>query len=162
MKFNSSEIPKLSDDDENKLESNLVWIFASLRSGTTWLGTELLRFQTKIINEPNLSAHLGNLMPEGSPFLTNYEMYQARGPHYFFSKKFEPVWKFYLRKLILNRIFAQTNEINSKTIIKEPGGAGYFMISECLPKSKVILLLRDGRDVIDSLLSATMKDGCTK
>jgi len=50
---------KLSEKEENILEKNLVWIFGTHRSGTTWLATELLSYKTYAWNEPYIGGHLG-------------------------------------------------------------------------------------------------------
>lgn len=50
--FQVQKPEELSPDEENQLEKNLVWIFASRRSGTTWLGRDLLSYKTKFMNEP--------------------------------------------------------------------------------------------------------------
>jgi len=82
-------------------------------------------------------------------------------PDYFFSEKYKESWVFFLRKLILNRIFSQVQDISKKIIIKEPeGGPGASdYIAQCLPESKIIILIRDGRDIIDSLMDATRGEG---
>jgi len=161
MLFSKSKISSLTDKEEDRLEKNLVWIFAYMRSGTTWLGTELLRHNSHIINESNLCVHLGSTLPSNNNFKTDYEMYHDRDKkhNYFFSYEYEDTWMYYLRKLILNRIVAQVKDISKKVIIKEPGGAGYLRISECLPKSKIIWIIRDGRDVLDSILDASNLEG---
>ena len=40
MSKSSDKSLELSNRDELVLEKNLVWIFGSTRSGTTWLGKE--------------------------------------------------------------------------------------------------------------------------
>jgi len=56
--------------------------------------------------------------------------------------------------VILNRIFAEFTTIDVPIIIQEPDGLGHSTISECLHDSKIIVMYRDGRDVIDSKLDA--------
>ena len=36
------QIKELTEDEENILEKNIVWIFGARRSGNTWLGEKLL------------------------------------------------------------------------------------------------------------------------
>ena len=80
--------------------------------------------------------------------------------YYVFADAHKEIWLFYFRKLILNRIYAQIQDLSKKIIIKSPGSFGASdIISECLPNSKIIILLRDGRDVIDSLLDARSEGG---
>jgi len=146
---------ELTKEEEIRLEKNLVWIFASTRSGTTWLGSQLLSYGTYVINEPRINLHLG-VHASGMPIeITEFNRSRHRDD-YFFSNTFESTWKYFLRKLILNRIFAQIKDLNKKIIIKEPtaGDIGNVQIAESLPNSKIIWLLRDGRDVIDSQIDA--------
>ena len=63
-----SKISVLTEEEENQLEKNLVWIFANMRSGTTWLGTKLLTHNSHIINESSLCVHLGNILPGNNNF----------------------------------------------------------------------------------------------
>jgi len=90
-------IPLLTDDEEQKLEKNLVWIFAAPRSGTTWLAIELLSYQTQSMDEPYIGTHLAGLFglnvlgskeraPNGRPIVV--EQHKNR-PNYFFSDKYE-------------------------------------------------------------------------
>jgi len=146
---------ELTNDQETILEKNLVWIFASSRSGTTWLGSELLKYQTFTMREPKIDMHLGLRSTINKDLLTEMELNEYR-PGYIFSFAYRNTWKYYLRKLILNRIYSQFKNISKKIIIKEPtpGTLGFETIADCFPNSKIIWLLRDGRDVIDSQIDA--------
>lgn len=154
-------IPRLSElnrEEEEILEKNLVWIFGSRRSGTTWL-RDLLSHKTKYWNEP-LIGRIFDFVRESSldPF-RRYIDTQNNDNSYFFSPNYKETWKFYLRKLILNRIYSQFQDLTSKIVIKEPNGTmGADILSLCLPNSKFIFLLRDGRDVIDSIVDGRKKN----
>jgi len=154
----STKPAHLTTEQELIFEKNLVWVLSSPRSGTTWLVKELLRYQTFALDEPYLGLHLASL----GAITGNHEMSEQHKnrPDYFFSKDYETTWKFYLRKLILNRIFSQFKDLSKKIIIKEPNGSeGSDNILHCLPSSKFILVLRDGRDVVDSLLDSRLPGG---
>lgn len=148
----------LSKEQESILERNLVWIFASPRSGTTWLGTKLLSHKTFIMDEPKIGYHLRNL-----DALMNSEQNipsLKKKNDYFFSSDFKGVWKSHIRKLILNRIYSQFRDITKNVVIKEPHGVqGSLIISESLPNSKIIILIRDGRDIVDSYLAGFSEGG---
>jgi len=152
---------ELTPFEEDELEKNLVWIFSSPRSGTSWLALELLSYRTNSINEFHITEHLGtpNVGILDLSFSRWFdECKNLRG--YFFSDEYKKIWKYYLRKLILNRIYAQVGDLNKKTILKEPSvTSGSDIISACFPNSRIIFLLRDGRDVIDSILDARQKNG---
>jgi hypothetical protein len=154
-----NKFKELKEDEEDQLEKNIVWIFADRRSGTTWLGLELLSHNTKAIDEPLVGFHLAVVTELQAGTKTTLETHSFR-PDYFFSKEYEVIWKKYFRKLILNRIYAQVKDLNRKIIIKEPTGSfAADVLADLLPGSKVILLLRDGRDVLDSKLDARKPGG---
>jgi len=161
--LNNFTVPRpkeLTAEEESILEHNIVWIFGSPRSGTTWLATELLSFKTKVINEPHLEDHLAARLPGINNQIIKWVDRRKSYPDYFFSDAHKETWLFYLRKLILNRIYSQIQDLSKIIIIKSPGSFGASdIISECLPNSKIIILLRDGRDVIDSLLDARSEGG---
>jgi len=145
--------PELTPEQELMVEKNLVWILASTRSGTTWLATQLLTFETNHINEPNLSKYLGFAAPEFSDDLTDMDYFKHR-PGYFFSEWYKETWIYFLRKLILNRAYAECPDFSKKIIIQEPGGLGHYVLAQCLKNSKIIVIHRDGRDIVDSTLDA--------
>jgi len=136
-----------------------VWIIGPPRSGTTWLGTQLLSHQTKSMNEPQLGLHLGMRQPRIKEKIVRHIDIFKNEPDYFFSDIYSETWKHYLRKLILHRIYAQFEDLSHKIIIKEPNGSmGMDIITECLRNSKIIFLIRDGRDAIDSKIASLQKD----
>ena len=152
---------ELTEQQESILEENLVWILGSPRSGTSWFALELLSHKTITIDHPHITEHLG------TPNIGILDLTMSRwndrckyNSGYFFSHQFKNTWLYYLRKLFLNRFYAQAKSFSQKIILKEPSVvSGADIITECLPKSKIIFLARDGRDVIDSILDARQKDG---
>lgn len=150
---------ELTEEQESTLENNLVWIFADRRSGTTWLGLELLSYNTIVIDEPLIGFHLAVVTELQAGTKTTIETHAYR-KDYFFCDEYASVWKKYMRKLILNRIYAQVKDISKKVIIKEPTGSfAADILSDILPNSRIILLFRDGRDVLDSKLDAKRPGG---
>jgi len=148
---------ELSSEQESILESNIIWLFASARSGTSWLGKMLESLNLKFINEPLIGCHLGFRDPSRINYLRDIEFFK-NDPNYFFSERYKLTWQFYLRKLLLNRIYAESQNYDSLIIIKEPNGiVGADIILNCLPNSKMIFLIRDGRDVLDSLWDAAQE-----
>jgi len=130
------------------------------RSGTTWLGRELLSYNTHYIHEPRLTAHLGAIAALGDGKRSRRIDLHKEEENYFFSNKFKTTWKFFLRKLILNRFYSQVVDLEKKVIIKEADVIDTSdIISDCFPNSKIIILVRDGRDVLDSSINGRQKDG---
>lgn len=149
----------LSPEQELALERNLVWVFGSPRSGTTWLAKSLLGYETILLNEPLIGDHLAAARELGDTFVRRIDEHRTSNS-YFFSQKYRSVWESWLRKLLLNRIHAQFNCLTKRIIIKEPNGSmAADMIAECLPESRVIIVLRDGRDVLNSQITALSKGG---
>ncbi len=142
----SRTLPEL---EEAQLERKMVWILGSGRSGSTWLATQLLNNPENVIwDEPYVGGHF--------PMVEAWQ--KNRGGTYFFSKNHEKIWKPCLRKLILQRTLSEFGRSDKNVIIKEPNvGHGMGIVLECLPNSKLVFLLRDGRDVVDSQIDAFKK-----
>ena len=133
-----------------------------------------LRPQVVAINEPYLPQHLIPLVPirfdpadlSSRATMTLNET-RVRDPHYFFSDEYAATWRPELRRLILTRLAAQVRRAERElsiddpvVVVKEPNGShgAEFMMS-LLPRSRLIFLIRDGRDVIDSLIDAMTGGG---
>jgi len=121
------------------------------------------------IDETYLLHHLAPLRPipgetaEQPPpdaFVLNGE--RRADPGYFFSDGYEHVWRPELRRLALVRLHAQAQRAAREhgladplVLVKEPNGShAAELLMSLLPRSRMIFLVRDGRDVIDSLLDA--------
>ena len=153
-------IVELSTEQELAFEKNLIWLFGSARGGTTWVALQLLSYKTNSINEPHLDEHLGTRANEIEDRIVRRIDNPQKNPDYFFSEKYREIWIYYLRKLILNRFYAQVRDPTQKTIIKELDTWGTSdILTECTNNSRIIFLIRDGRDVIDSLVDARSKTG---
>ncbi len=149
------DIPtELSEEQELALEKNIVWVFGPVRGGTTWLGSQLLSYQTYTMFEPKITRLIGDWRQW---IVQNGKKIDRQGAQkdYIFSLQYKKTWIYHLRKLILNRIYSQFPDFSKKIILKEPlGKGGSDIMSECLPNSKIIIIVRDGRDIIDSRLDA--------
>jgi hypothetical protein len=140
-----------------RVERRLIWIFGSPRSGSTWLMamlTDLL--DAHPINEPLIGSHLA--VPAspvvGQPLPNEPTLGDLRGdnPSYFFAKSKASVWRPPLRRLLLERL-SDGSRRRQWIIVKEPNGSlGAPAIMATLPESRLLFLVRDGRDVVDSLL----------
>jgi hypothetical protein len=151
-------------------ENRLAWIFGSSRSGSTWLLKMLAELEGVVpIDDPHLGHHLGVWRPiplawatcENPPELNTLLELKAGEPGYFFSERYREAWWEPLRALIAARFDAQAEELGladpaaaAAYVVKEPGSHAAPLLAELFPASKVIFLLRDGRDVVDSWLDA--------
>ena len=153
----------------NETERSLVWMLGSPRTGSTWL-LNLMRAHPRLVpfDEPGIGYHLGLFMNDvmGGGLL-RYEGIRLTLPEgrvddrqYFFSKAYERAWRPGLRRMILARIRAQMEDADGRparpiAVIKEPAGShGADFIFSVLPSSRLLFLMRDPRDVLDSELDA--------
>ncbi len=155
-------------------ENRLAWIFGSSRSGSTWLLKMLSDLEGVVpVDDPHLGHHLGVWRPiplawaacEEPPELSTLLDLKAEEPGYFFAERHREAWWEPLRQLIAARFEAQAAEAGVRDpagaaafVVKEPGSHVAPLLAELFPRSKVIFLLRDGRDVVDSWLDA-YRDG---
>ena len=106
------------------------------------------------INEPLIGAHLAPFFPDvlgGGPLL--YPELMRDREQYFFSDERQRHWRGPLRELILGRLGAELDRRIG--VVKEPNGSQAApQLMSLLPASRMIFLLRDGRDVVDSELAA--------
>jgi hypothetical protein len=152
-----------------KSEDRLAWIFGSSRSGSTWLLRMLAELRGVVpIDDPHLGHHLGVWRPiplawaacEDPPELTTLLELKSGEPDYFFSQHYRDSWWEPLRELIAARFEAQAIGTQRRLptaptyVVKEPGSHAAPLLAELFPESKLIFLLRDGRDVVDSWLDA--------
>ncbi len=162
--------PALSMADH---EDRLVWILGSSRSGSTWLLKMLSSLQGVVpIDDPHLGHHLGVWRPiplawstaEQQPELGLLSEVQRSKPSYFFSDRYRGDWMPSLKRLIGDRFGAQvrdhggTAERVPLAVVKEPGSQVAEWITAMFPRSRMIFLVRDGRDVVDSWLDAYSSD----
>jgi hypothetical protein len=154
------------------LEQRLVWIMGSPRTGSTWLLSLLGRHPGIVaIDEPLIGAHLNpssdvvTRSPDEQLFVGIHDREHARSD-YFFADEYANVWRPILRRLVLIRMQSQVGRVQRRNtkrgtteaplvLIKEPNGShGAEQIFELLPASRLLVLLRDPRDVLDSVLDA--------
>jgi Sulfotransferase family len=153
-------------------EDRLAWIFGSSRSGSTWLLRMLSELRGVVpVDDPHLGHHLGVWRPiplawaacEEPPKLSTLLDIKVEEPGYFFADRYRDAWWQPLRELIAARFEAQAEECAGGLsaaelfVVKEPGSQVAPLLTELFPASKLIFLLRDGRDVVDSWLDAYRK-----
>lgn len=121
---------------------DLVWIFSSGRSGTTWLMRLLAAsLDAHKWNEPRIGRMLNTFIKK--------EGWRPGGDHLLS----EPTRKAFIAGV---RAFVQAAArekygTHGMVVIKEPNGsAAAPLLSEALPDSRLILVMRDLRDVVAS------------
>jgi hypothetical protein len=147
----------------------VAWIMGSSRSGSSWLLRMLTELRELVgIDDPHLGHHLGVWRPlpiawavaKERPRLTTLNEIKRHTDQYFFSDRHRETWLPALRDLVRARFGAELDErIETaggapRLLVKEPGCHAAAEIFELFPDSRLIFLLRDGRDVVDSWIDA--------
>lgn len=177
------------------LESRLLWIFGSPRTGSTWLLRQIchpLRLSANFplgfspprawrdeidalpVDEFLVSRHIAPLAgepvdTEGGLVPATLNNYVGEFPGYAFASAYEDVWRPELRRLVLARLEAMLRRCGREGIrlseapmvaIKEVNGShASDLVMSLFPSSRMLFLLRDGRDVLDSRLHAHAEGG---
>jgi LPS sulfotransferase NodH len=130
---------------------NIVWIFGTGRSGSTWLGSIMGSLEgCAMWNEPLVGNLFGNF---------HYFRVGGRKPgrQYILGEPYKETWLGPMRDLVLGGAAARFPEVigGGYLIIKEPNGSiGSPLLMEALPESRMIFLIRDPRDVVASSMDA--------
>ena len=130
---------------------NIVWIFGTGRSGSTWLGSMMESLDgCAMWNEPLIGNLFGNF---------HYFRVGGRksGRQYILGEPYKETWLGPMRDLVLGGAAARFPEVigGGYLIIKEPNGSiGSPLLMEALPESRMIFLIRDPRDVVASSMDA--------
>jgi Sulfotransferase domain len=134
---------------------NIVWIFGSGRSGSTWLSSMMGDMSSQTLwGEPWVGTLFGN-------FYYSQDEQLRRHPKFILGRHRES-WLDSIRTFVLNAATATFPNLKNDDylIIKEPNGSiGAPLIMEALPESRMILLVRDPRDVIASSQDARREGG---
>ena len=136
---------------------NLVWIFGVARTGSSWLSAMMRDVKGHARwNEPFVGDVFGYAY-----FIRAWD-WQRERPDYILGKEHKNAWLKSMRNFILDGAtarFPSAAKEEGYVVVKEPNGSiGAPLIMEALPESRMILLIRDPRDVVASLLAA-LKEG---
>lgn len=150
-------------------EGRLAWIMGSSRSGSTWMLRMLTEDPSVVgVDDPHLGHHIGVWRPLPLAWATAAEQPRLKTltevkhdkPGYLFCDRYRDAWLPALQHLIRARFGAQlADEIpddapRPTVVVKEPGSQAADILLPAFPRSRLIFLLRDGRDVVDSWLDA--------
>jgi hypothetical protein len=148
---------------EPDLASRMIWMFGSPRTGSTWLMQLLAEIPgVAVIDESYIPLHLvpiDHTVPDGEYFQQGQ---RASDPNYFFAKPYLAELLPELRGLLTRGLRRQLEGLGQPTdprwiVIKEPNGSHAADSTMALfPESRLLFLVRDGRDVIDSLIDAML------
>jgi hypothetical protein len=204
--LDTSPVPALQGHDADaglpfdaaELESRIVWMWGSPRSGSTWLLRQLAwplfpePEATTIFRTPGPDRELGrsyDALPVDESFISNHlapafgdprehegqyvpgtiNNYLGKRPVYAYSEAYREVWAPEARRFALVRLHAFAERARADgvsftpdptLIIKEVNGShAADIVMSLMPRSKLLFLVRDGRDVVDSLMHAYSPGG---
>ena len=132
---------------------NVVWIFGFGRSGSTWLSSMMGEMEDHTVwLEPGVGALFGNFYYE-DPWIGEAH---RTSPLFILGSR-RAIWLRLIRSFVLDGALAMFPEAGNygPFVVKEPyGSIGAPLLMEALPESRMILLVRDPRDVVASSLDA--------
>ena len=134
---------------------NIIWIFGSGRSGSTWLSAMMGDMSGQTLwGEPWVGALFGNFY-----YTSGEGRYQ--NPQFILGRH-KGSWLRSIRNFVLDAAAATFPNLKAGDylVIKEPNGSvGAPLLMEALPESRMVLLTRDPRDVVASSLDARREGG---
>jgi len=136
---------------------NMVWTFGTARTGSSWLSSMMgeMKGYTRW-HEPLVGHLFGNLYYVRANHRSGDEHFILGGD--------KDLWLSAVRRFVLDSATARFPGVvrGGYLIIKEPQGSmGAPLLMEALPESRMILLVRDPRDVVASNLDAHKKESWT-
>lgn len=138
---------------------SLIWIFGVARTGSTWLSAMMGDLEDHAEwPEPYVGDVFGYAY-----YIRAWDWMRER-KDFVLGNQYKDVWLKSIRNFVLDGANARYPEVagGGYLVIKEPNGStGAPLLTQALPESRVILLVRDPRDVVASLLAANKKGSWT-
>jgi Sulfotransferase family len=136
--------------------ANMIWIFGSGRSGSTWLRSMMGEMGGyRVWDEPMVGRLFGE-------FYARTPKENLSSPNFVMGDPIRKGWTRSIRNFVLDGAAYSNPGLSGDDylVVKEPNGSiGAPLLMEALPESRMILLVRDPRDVVASVLDAAREGG---
>jgi Sulfotransferase family len=141
------------DGVEGIRPENIVWVFGSARTGSTWLSSMMKTLPNHAWwNEPMIGHLFGH-------FYYEQRWSKRNKANFILGEAYREIWLRSIQRFVLDGATARFPEVAGRggyLVIKEPHGSiGAPLLMEALPESRMIFLVRDPRDVVASALHVT-------
>ncbi len=135
---------------------NIVWIFGSGRSGSTWLRSMMKDLKRHHLWEEPMVGQLFGQFHDRAPEV------ELRRPDFIMGDPTREGWIRAIRGFVLECASYDRPYLGASDylVVKEPNGSiGAPLLMEALPESRMILLVRDPRDIVSSMLDGARQGG---
>ncbi len=149
---NSSSLRRDPVGERRVNPGNIVWIFGNGRSGSTWLSDMM----------SEMTDHDVWFEPRVDSVFDLQKLENYSGENHILNPRYRGIWLGSARNLVLDMADARFPQITQTRylVVKDPGGSEAApVIMQALPESRIVLLVRDPRDVVASWLDAARKGG---
>jgi len=134
---------------------NVIWILGYARTGSTWLAFMMEEIEGYTVwREPYVGVLFGRLYYDW----VGEKHFETK--HFILGRHYKESWLKSVRYFVLHEASVRFPRVadGGYLVIKEPNGSiGAPLLMEALPESRMILLVRDPRDVMASRLDSTRK-----
>ena len=132
---------------------NIIWIFGTGRSGNTWVASMMGEMGHAVWREPSIGRLFGDFY-----YFHAREGQRGTG-NFVLGEKQRTTWVRSIRNFVLEGASGRFPHLEDRCLVikEQVGSVGAPLLMEALPESRMILLVRDPRDVVASWVNASRK-----